>query len=121
MSDTKKILLAPPGTQSTLLSIMSMTRDTHLYIFPSFPSILPSVCLHLSCQSRWTYGPEFWYGDGFSLWLANFWKIGVKGQRSGSEIHKNMPFRGRFWSQRLCVGLFRTRKGQVGYLWQHAN
>ena len=35
----------------------------HHYIFPSFPSFLPCVSLHLSCSSRWTYGHDFWYVD----------------------------------------------------------
>ncbi len=37
------------------------------YIFPSFPSFLPSVSLHLSCSNQWAYGPEFWLPRSTSL------------------------------------------------------
>ncbi len=83
-----------------------------------FLAFLPSVCLHPSCHSRWTYGPEFWYGSGFWWPLADFWKIEVKGQ--GQKSIKNMPFLGRFWSQRLSMCPIRTNEGQEGYLcYQH--
>ncbi len=33
--------------------------DGHLYIFPSFPSVIP----RLSCRNQWTCSHDFWYGD----------------------------------------------------------
>ncbi len=85
------------------------------------PSVRHCVRNSLSCCSRWTYRHDFWHESVFRLWHADFCKIGVIGQRSKSKIHKPRPFLGLFWSQGPYVGLFRTREGQMGYYWQHAN
>ena len=76
---------------------------------------LHSVCHHLSHRPM---------GMIFGRWVCIGGRSGIFG-KSGSKVKvgnpKNMHFLGRFWSQGLCVGLFRTREGQVGYLWHHAN
>ena len=46
-----------------------------------FLAFLPSVCLRLSCSSRWTYGYDFWYITCISVSMPTPWAVaGPNGQ-----------------------------------------
>ncbi len=64
-------------------------------------------------------------------WIVIFgMKVGLRDEgltfcKSKSKIKVKNPQKTLFWTnvwvQRLCIGLIRTREGQIGYIWQHAN
>ncbi len=123
LADTVNFLNLPCGPHCQNLVPSCAPYHHHPYIFPSFPSFLPSVSLHFSCSSRWAYGHDFWYVD-VSWWpslgpqpldLRTWFSVsksiplaltGPHGQHASSILCHGVVYHG--FMPRLCTGTFWT-------------